>query len=79
MKIGREINVKNVTEFYKSVKNEVVSNDEIILDFSDTVRIDSAAAQVIIAAIKKSAELNKNISLTGVSPEMGALFKLVNL
>lgn len=79
MKVGREVNVKNIREFYKSLKGELESGSEIILDFTDTVRIDSSAAQVIISAMSRAAELNKNISITGASPEMKELLSLAGL
>ena len=79
MKVGSEINVKNINEFYKSLKSELDNNSEVILDFTDTVRIDSSAAQVIISAMKRAAVLNKKISFAGISVEMKVLLSLAGL
>ena len=79
MKVGSEVNVKNIREFYSALKSELNKNNEIILDFTDTLRIDSSAAQVIISAMNRAAVLNKNISITGASPEMKALLSLAGL
>ena len=79
MKIGNEVNVKNVKGFFKSLKSELASGKEIILDFTDTQRIDSAAAHVIIAAMKKADETGKSIVFKGVSPAMSELLKLAGL
>jgi anti-anti-sigma factor len=79
MKVEREVNVKNIRDFHTSLKRELDKNSEIILDFTDTVRIDSSAAQVIISAMTRAAVLNKKISITGASPEMKALLSLAGL
>lgn len=79
MKVANEVNVKNIKDFYKSLKNELEKNSEVILDFTDTVRIDSSAAQVIISAMNRAAVLNKKISITGASPEMKTLLSLAGL
>ena len=79
MKVEREVNVKNIRDFHTSLKRELDKNSEIILDFTDTVRIDSSAAQVIISAMTRAAVLNKKISITGTSPEMKTLLSLAGL
>ena len=79
MKVEREVNVKNIRDFHTTLKRELDKNSEIILDFTDTVRIDSSAAQVIISAMTRAAVLNKKISITGASPEMKALLSLAGL
>jgi len=79
MKVEREVNVKNIKDFYDTLKSELDKNNEVILDFSDTKRIDSSAAQVIISAMKRAAVLNKKISITGASPEMKMLLSLAGL
>lgn len=79
MKVEREVNVKNIRDFHTSLKRELDKNSEIILDFTDTVRIDSSAAQAIISAMTRAAVLNKKISITGASPEMKALLSLAGL
>ena len=79
MKVEREVNVKNIRDFHTTLKRELDKNSEIILDFTDTVRFDSSAAQVIISAMTRAAVLNKKISITGASPEMKALLSLAGL
>jgi|GEM_PF-1526733 len=79
MKVETEVNVKNIRSFYTSLKNELEKESEVILDLTDTVRIDSSAAQVIISAMSRAAVLNKKISITGASPEMKALLSLAGL
>ena len=79
MKVETEVNVKNIRSFYTSLKNELEKESEVILDLTDTVRIDSSAAQVIISAMSRAAVLNKKISITGASPEMKALLILAGL
>ncbi len=79
MKVESEINVKNIGGFYSSLRKELEKNSEVELDFTDTLRIDSSAAQVIISAMSKAEELNKKISISGASPEMRELLKLAGL
>lgn len=79
MKVDREVNVKNIRAFYTALKNELSKNNEVVLDFTDTVRIDSSAAQVIISAMNRAAVLNKKISITGTSPDMKTLLNLAGL
>ncbi len=79
MKVETEVNVKNIRSFYTSLKSELEKESEVILDLTDTVRIDSSAAQVIISAMSRAAVLNKKISITGASPEMKALLSLAGL
>ncbi len=79
MKVQTEVNVKNIREFYTALKSELDKNNEVILDFTDTERIDSSAAQVIISAMNRAAVLNKKISITGASSEMKTLLNLAGL
>lgn len=79
MKVEREVNVKNIRDFHTTLKRELDKSSDITLDFTDTVRIDSSAAQVIISAMTRAAVLNKKISITGASPEMKALLSLAGL
>ena len=79
MKVANEVNVKNIKDFYKALKSELEKNSEVILDLTDTLRIDSSAAQVIISAMNRAAVLNKKISITGASPEMKTLLSLAGL
>jgi len=79
MKVESEVNVKNIRAFYTALKSELSNNNEVILDLTDTVRIDSSAAQVIISAMNRAAVLNKKISITGASPEMKTLLNLAGL
>lgn len=76
MILDKEVNVKNVMKFYNSLKEEIENNNQIVLDFSNSIRIDSSTAQVIFAAMRKVKEMNKTISFTGTSPGMQLLLKL---
>ena len=79
MKVAKELNVKSVNNFYFSLREEVENSNHVVLDFSDTVRIDSSAAQVIISASKKIMELGKSIRFVGVSSELEKLLKLAGI
>ncbi len=79
MKFDGDVNVKNVKKFYESLKEEFTKSDEIVIDFSDVLRIDLSAAQVIIAAGRKAKEVNKIVRITGVSNDLKKLFKLSGL
>ena len=79
MKVDKEVNVKNVNSFYFALREEVETSSQIVLDFSDSVRIDSSAAQVILSAEKKVSELDKTIRFVGVSPELRKLLKLAGI
>lgn len=79
MKVDKEVNVKNINSFYFSLRDEIENNNQIVLDFSDSVRIDSSAAQIILAAAKKVKELDKSIRFVGVSPELLKLLKLAGI
>lgn len=76
MILDKEVNVKNIMNFYNSLKEEIENNNQIVLDFSDSKRIDSSAAQVIFAATRKVKEMNKTIRFIGASPGMQLLLKL---
>jgi len=79
MKVDKEVNVKNINNFYFALREEVEKNNQVVLDFSDSVRIDSSAAQVILSAAKKVKELDKSIRFVGVSPELLKLLKLAGI
>lgn len=79
MKVDKEVSVKNISSFYFKLREEVESSSQIVLDFSDSVRIDSSAAQIILAAAKKVKELDKSIRFVGVSPELLKLLKLAGI
>ena len=76
MKVDKEVSVKNISNFYFALREEVEKNSQIVLDFSESVRIDSSAAQVILAAARKVKDLDKTIRFVGVSNELKALLKL---
>lgn len=76
MKVEKEVSVKNISNFYFALREEVENNNQIVLDFSESVRIDSSAAQVILAAARKVKDLDKTIRFVGVSNELKALLKL---
>jgi anti-anti-sigma factor len=79
MKVDKEVSVKNINNFYFALRKEVENNKQIVLDFSDSVRIDSSAAQVILAAEKKVKELDKTMRFVGVSPELEKLIRLAGI
>ncbi len=79
MKVDKEVSVKNINSFYFSLREEVENSSQVVLDFSDSVRIDSSAAQVILAASKKVKDLDKSIRYVGVSPELTKLLKLAGI
>jgi anti-anti-sigma regulatory factor len=79
MKIAKEVNVKNVNNFYFALREEVENSSQVVLDFSDSVRVDSSVAQVILSAEKKIKDLDKSIRFVGVSPELRKLLKLAGI
>lgn len=79
MKVDKELHVKNISSFYFSLREEIETNSHIIIDFSDTVRIDSSAAQIILSAVNKVKELDKSIRFIGVSSELGRLLNLAGI
>ena len=76
MIVDKEVNVKNIMNFYNSLKEEIENKNQIVLDFSNSSRIDSSAAQVILAAVRKVREMDKTIRYIGASPGMQGLLKL---
>lgn len=79
MKVDKEISVKNINNFYFALREEVENNSQVVLDFTDLMRIDSSAAQVILAAARKVKELDKTIRFVGVSPDLLKLLKLAGI
>jgi anti-anti-sigma regulatory factor len=79
MIIDGEISVKNINNFYSSLKEEVENNNQVVLDFSNSSRIDASTAQAILAAITKAKEMDKTIRFIGISPGMKKLLKLAGI
>ncbi|HOK03614.1 MAG TPA: STAS domain-containing protein [Spirochaetota bacterium] len=79
MKAGRDLNIKNVAEFYQSLKKEFATASEVVIDLSETKRIDASVAQVIHAAKRKASDMNKKLLILGVSPELKDLLFLAGL
>jgi len=79
MKVDKEVSVKNISSFYFTLRQEVENSSQIVLDFSDSVRIDTSAAQVILSAAKKVKDLDKSIRFIGVSPGLLKLLKLAGV
>lgn len=73
------INIKNINSFYTELKNEISTNNEIIIDLSNVNRIDMSAAQIIIAAGEKVKELKKVIKITGISHDLKKILKLAGI
>ena len=79
MKVDKDVSVKNISSFYFTLREEVEKSVQIVLDFSETERIDTSAAQVILAAAKKVKDLDKTIRFVGVSPDLLKLLKLAGI
>jgi anti-anti-sigma regulatory factor len=79
MKVDNEVSVKNINNFYFALREEVENNNQVVIDFTDSVRIDSSAAQVILAATRKVKDLDKTIRFVGVSPDLLKLLKLAGI
>jgi len=79
MKVDKEVSVKNISSFYFTLREEVENDVQIVLDFSETERLDTSAAQVILAAAKKVKDLDKTIRYVGVSPDLLKLLKLAGI
>jgi len=79
MKVDKEVSVKNISTFYFNLREEVEKSVQIVFDFSETERIDTSAAQVILAAAKKVKDLDKTIRYVGVSPDLLKLLKLAGI
>lgn len=62
-----ELNIKKAKKFYESIKKEVDSHSEIVVDISDVQRVDLSAVQIIIAAGREAKNKDKTIKLKGVS------------
>ena len=79
MKVDKEVSVKNINNFYFALREEMENNNQVVIDFTDSVRIDSSAAQVILAAARKVKDLDKTIRFVGVSPDLLKLLKLAGI
>lgn len=79
MMLEGEIGIRNIDSFYISLKEELESKTQVVLDFSNVTRIDASAAQVILSAWKQAIESGKVITLTGLSAYLKKLFKLAGL
>jgi len=79
MKVDKDVSVKNISSFYFTLREEVEKSVQIVLDFSETERIDTSAAQVILAAAKKVKDLDKTIRYVGISPDLLKLLKLAGI
>jgi len=79
MKLDKEVSVKNINNFYFALREEVENKSQVVIDFTDSVRIDSSAAQVILAAARKVKDLDKTIRFVGVSPDLLKLLKLAGI
>ena len=79
MKVDKEVSVKNINNFYFALREEVENKSQVVIDFTDSVRIDSSAAQVILAAARKVKDLDKTIRFVGVSPDLLKLLKLAGI
>jgi anti-anti-sigma regulatory factor len=62
-----DISIKNAAQFYMDFKNELASEQEIILDLAMVKRIDLSIAQIIIAAGREAKESGKNVKLKSVT------------
>jgi len=79
MKVVKEVSVKNVSSFYFNLREEVENSNQVVLDFSDTIRIDASVAQIILSASNKVKELDKTIRFVGVTPDLLKLLKLSDI
>lgn len=79
MKVEKEVSVKNINNFYFALREELENKSQVVIDFTDSERIDSSAAQVILAAARKVKDLDKTIRFVGVSPDLLKLLKLAGI
>ncbi len=62
--------IKHARDFYNSLKDELIDNDEVVLDFAGVKRIDLSIAQIIIAAGRSARKNKKTIKLKSVSENL---------
>lgn len=64
------LGVKNISSFYKSLKEEYMGNDEIVIDFKNVKRIDLSVVQVVVAAGRSGGKEGKQVKLKSLSDDV---------
>lgn len=80
IKISKRLDASNVAEF----KTEALSVLEqtpvgIIVNFSNTLFIDSAGLGSLVSILKTAAQSNKKLALVCLSPQVSQIFELTKL
>lgn len=73
------IDAGNVLEFRELLKHEFRTNARVILDLSECEFIDSAGLGAIVWGIRRLAEINGELRISGIRKPVQALFELVRM
>jgi len=75
-----KFNINHMQEIKKEISQEIKNNpNNIIIDFSKVVFIDSSGLSVIIGIFKQLNTLNKKLELCGLEEQPKELFELTQL
>ncbi len=80
MKLKGEIDIYNVAEFKKELYAQIDrASGDLYIDCSELQYMDSTGLGVLIGALKRTKEQNRNMYLTNLKPNIRKLFSITGL
>ncbi len=80
IKLEERLDSANVVDFKKEASKVINSKTSvIILDFSDTKFVDSMGLGSLVSILKQTAQKDKSVILSSLSPHVRQIFELTKL
>ena len=80
VKISKRLDASNVADFKAEALSILEENPiGIIINFANTLFIDSAGLGALVSILKTATQYNKKLALVSLSPQVSQIFELTKL
>lgn len=80
MSVSRRLDATNVADFKSEAMKSLDDHEKgIILNFTNTIFIDSAGLGALVSILKAASQSNKKVILTSLTPQVHQIFELTKL
>ncbi len=76
IEIDEFVNIKRIRQFTDEVKTVLDTQNDIVIDFTKSKRLDLSVVQVILSLLRSARQLNKTVKFKGVNDTIKKQLKL---
>ncbi len=79
IEIDEFVNIKRIRQFTDEVKTVLDTQNDIVIDFTKSKRLDLSVVQVILSLLRSARQLNKTVKFKGVNDTIKKQLKLCGI